>query len=119
MKATRGEERRSRDREEKTNMNSRASGSIVLLHAVGLHARPSVKLTKLAKTFAATIRLSTRRDGPWIDAKSIVKVMAAKVPQGSELHFEAEGSDASAAVAALVGLVERDFEEAEANAAGG
>ena len=45
--------------------------------------------------------------------------MAAKVPQGSELHFEAEGSDASAAVAALVGLVERDFEEAESNAAGG
>jgi phosphocarrier protein HPr len=100
-------------------MNSRASGSIVLMHAVGLHARPSVKLTKLAKSFASTIRLGTRPNGPWIDAKSIVKVMAAKVPQGTEIHFEAEGSDASAAVAALLGLVERDFDEAGADAAGG
>ena len=41
-------------------MNARASGSIVLMHAVGLHARPSVKLTKLAKTFASAIRLGTR-----------------------------------------------------------
>jgi phosphocarrier protein len=100
-------------------MSARASGSILLTHAVGLHARPSVKLTKLAKTFASTIRLGTGPEGPWIDAKSIVKVMAAKVPQGSELHFEAEGSDAPAAVAALVGLVERDFDEAKADAAGG
>ena len=43
--------------------------------------------------------------------------MAAKVPQGSKLHIEAEGADASAAVAALLGLVERDFDEAEADAA--
>ncbi len=96
----------------------RASGSILLTHAIGLHARPSVKLTKLAKTFAATIRLGTAPDGPWIDAKSIVKVMAAKVPQGAKLHFEAEGSDAAAAVAALVGLVERNFEGTEADAVG-
>ena len=99
-------------------MTARASGSILLTHAVGLHARPSVKLTKLAKTFQSTIRLGTGPEGPWIDAKSIVKVMAAKVPQGSQLHFEAEGEDALAAVAALVGLVERDFDEAEADAAG-
>ena len=98
-------------------MISRASGSIVLTHAVGLHARPSVKLTKLAKTFQSTIRLGTGPDGPWIDAKSIVKVMAAKVPQGSELHIEAEGADAAAAVTALLGLVERDFDKAEADAA--
>ena len=49
----------------------------------------------------------------------IVKVMAAKVPQGTEIHFEAEGTDASAAVTALLGLVERDFDEAEADAASG
>jgi phosphocarrier protein HPr len=100
-------------------MNTRASGSILLTHAVGLHARPSVKLTKLAKSFGSAIRLGIGPDGPWIDAKSIVKVMAAKVPQGAKLHFEAEGSDASAAVAALVELVERDFDGAEADAASG
>ena len=96
-----------------------ASGIVLLTHPVGLHARPSVKLTKLAKTFGSSIRIGTGPDGPWIDAKSIVKVMGAKVPQGSSLHIHADGSDAAAAVAALVGLVERDFDEAEADAANG
>ncbi|MBS0558974.1 MAG: HPr family phosphocarrier protein [Proteobacteria bacterium] len=88
-----------------------AAGTALLTHAVGLHARPSVKLTKLAKQFAARIDLGLSDAGPWIDAKSIVKVMAAKAPQGSTLHFRAEGADAAEAVTALVGLVERDFDE--------
>ncbi len=94
-----------------------ASGKVLLTHAVGLHARPSVKLTKLAKTFHSSIRLAAAAEGPWIDAKSIVKVMAAKVPQGVHLHFRAAGDDAATAVAALIGLVERDFDEARADAA--
>jgi phosphocarrier protein len=106
-------------RQKGKSMSARASGSTVLSHPVGLHARPSVKLTKLAKTFASTVRLGTGADGPWIDAKSVVKVMAAKVPQGAILHFEAVGSDAPAAVAALVELVERDFDGIEADAASG
>ncbi len=92
------------------------TGVVLLTHAVGLHARPSVKLTKLAKTFHADISMAAGPEGPWIDAKSIVKVMGAKLAQGSRLHFKAEGSDASDAVAALIGLVERDFEEARADA---
>ncbi len=91
----------------------------MLTHAIGLHARPSVKLTKLAKTFRSSIELSSSPSGPWIDAKSIVKVMAAKVPQGTALHFRAAGKDANDAVAALIGLVERDFDEASANAGNG
>lgn len=96
-----------------------ASGAVLLTHAVGLHARPSVKLTKLAKTFRSSIEFSPGPEGPWIDAKSIVKVMAAKVPQGIELHFRAAGHDADDAVAALIGLVERDFDEAHTDARGG
>ncbi len=99
--------------------NSHAMGNVLLTHAVGLHARPSVKLTKLAKTFLSSIEIGVGPDGPWIDAKSIVKVMAAKVPQGSQLHIRAAGHDADAAVAALVGLVRRDFDEAEVDAANG
>jgi phosphocarrier protein len=45
--------------------------------------------------------------------------MAAKVPQGSRLHFRAAGHDAGDAIAALIGLVERDFDEAQADAANG
>ena len=88
-----------------------ASATVLLTHAVGLHARPSVKLTKLAKTFGATIELGLSAEGPWIDAKSIVKVMATKAPANTVLFFEAEGEDADAAVSALVDLVNRDFDE--------
>ena len=86
-------------------------GSVVMRHEVGLHARPSVKLTKLAKTFGSKVELGLSEEGPWIDAKSIVKVMAFKAAKGTTLHFRADGEDAKAAVAALVELVRRDFDE--------
>ena len=88
-----------------------AKGSVVVLHAVGLHARPSVKLTKLAKLFTADIELAAAEHGPWIDAKSIVKVMGAKVPQNATLLLRASGPDAAEAVRSLIRLVERDFNE--------
>jgi phosphocarrier protein len=90
-------------------MSERAERSVLMRHEVGLHARPSVKLTKLAKNFGARIDLGLSAEGPWIDAKSIVKVMAAKAPKDTVLFFRAEGADAAAAVDALVTLVERDF----------
>jgi phosphocarrier protein HPr len=96
----------------------KATGSVLLTHDVGLHARPSVKLTKLAKTFASRVDLALTSDGPWIDAKSIVKVMATKAPQNSVLHFRAEGDDAKKAVDALIALVIGDFEDAAAGQPG-
>jgi phosphocarrier protein len=92
-------------------MSATATASVLLFHDVGLHARPSVKLTKLAKGFSAKVEFATLEDGPWIDAKSIVRVMAAKAPKNTVLHFRAVGEDAEAAVAALVKLVETDFAE--------
>jgi phosphocarrier protein len=91
--------------------NGSAAAQVLITHEVGLHARPSVKLTKLAKGFASTIVLALGEEGPWIDAKSIVKVMATKAPKGSTLYLKAEGGDAGDAIAALVQLVERDFDE--------
>ena len=90
-----------------------AHGSVLLTHAVGLHARPSVKLTKLAKTFAADIEVCVADNDSWIDAKSIVKVMAAKAPSNTLLQFRARGADAKPAVEALVDLVARDFGESD------
>ena len=93
-------------------MSGTAEGSVVITHDVGLHARPSVKLTKLAKGFSATVEIAAAPDGPWIDAKSIVKVMAMKARQNSTLFVRASGDDAQAAVEAVTGLVTRDFDEA-------
>jgi phosphocarrier protein HPr len=86
--------------------------SAVLVNAVGLHARPSVKLTQCAKRFAAKIELALAPDGPWTDAKSPVKVMRVKAPQGATLHFRVTGSDGEAALAAVLALVHDGFGEA-------
>lgn len=98
------------------------TGQALLTNDVGLHARPSVKLTQLAKGFVSRIEFALAADGPWTDAKSPVKVMRVKAPKGTMLHFRIQGADAEQALAALVGLVERRFDEVHANgqaAAGG
>jgi phosphocarrier protein len=92
-------------------MSASAEASILITHEVGLHARPSVKFTKLAKTFAADVEIALAANGPWFDAKSIVKVMAAKAPKGTVLHIRASGDGANDAVDALAELVRRDFDE--------
>jgi phosphocarrier protein len=85
--------------------------SALLTNEVGLHARPAVKLTQLAKSFAATVELALEPDGPWVDAKSPVRIMRVKAAKGTLLHFRASGSDADTAVGALVDLVVRGFDE--------
>ena len=92
-------------------MSAFAEATVLITHEVGLHARPSVKFTKLAKTFAAEVEVALATNGPWFDAKSIVKVMAAKAPKGTLLHIRAKGDGAGEAVGALVELVRRDFDE--------
>ncbi|CCV03467.1 Phosphocarrier protein HPr [Mesorhizobium metallidurans STM 2683] len=92
-------------------MSASAEATVLISHEVGLHARPSVKFTKLAKTFSAEVEVALAANGPWFDAKSIVKVMAAKAPKGTMLHIRAKGDGAGEAVDALVELVRRDFDE--------
>jgi phosphocarrier protein len=88
------------------------TASAVLVNPVGLHARPSVKLTQCAKGFAAKIELALVPDGPWTDAKSPVKVMRVKAPQGATLYFRVTGPDGEAALAAVLALVHDGFGEA-------
>jgi phosphocarrier protein HPr len=92
--------------------DEQASDGAELINAVGLHARPSVKLTQLAKTFDCRVEIALSADGPWVDAKSPVKVMRVKAPLGAVLHVRASGKGARAATAALVGLVRNGFGEA-------
>src|SRR3979409_697117 len=85
------------------------TASALLVNPVGLHARPSVKLTQLAKSFAAKVELALVADGPWTDAKSPVKVMRMKAPQGAMLYFRVAGPDGKAALAAVLALVHDGF----------
>ena len=92
-------------------MTHAIEAQVTITHAVGLHARPSVKLTKTAKGFAAKIEIAAVEQGPWVDAKSIVKVMAMKVPQHATLYVRAWGEGAETARDAILALVKNDFED--------
>jgi phosphocarrier protein len=87
-----------------------STGSALLTNDVGLHARPSVKLTQLAKRFVSDIEFALDASGPWVDAKSPVKVMRFKASKGATLHFRASGADAPQALEAILALVARGFE---------
>jgi phosphotransferase system enzyme I (PtsI) len=87
------------------------AGEALITNPTGLHARPAVKLTKLAKSFAANLRVRVGLDGKWTDAKSVARVLALRAPAGQTLFFEAEGPDASQALSTITELVRRNFDE--------
>ena len=82
-----------------------------ITHGDGLHARPAVIFTRLARSFACQIELDVDGLGDWFSAKSIVKVMGARIRKGSRLTIRGRGPGAAEAVAALARLVESDFGE--------
>ena len=86
-----------------------ASGEAVVRDPTGLHARPAVKLTKLAKAHEAAVEVRVGNEGDWVNAKSPNAVMKLKIRHGETLHFRADGEDAADAVDQIVALIERDF----------
>ena len=85
--------------------------SILISNKLGLHARASAKLTKLAGGFVSEIHLS--RNNRRVNAKSIMGVMMLAAGLGSEIEIEVEGPDEEAALAALRALIEAKFGEGE------
>ena len=76
---------------------------------LGLHARASAKLTKLASTFASDVHLS--RNGRRVNAKSIMGVMMLAAEFGSTIILRAIGEDAEAALDALAACIASKFGE--------
>jgi phosphocarrier protein HPr len=78
---------------------------------LGLHARASAKLTKLAGSFACEVWMS--RGERRINAKSIMGVMMLAAGLGSTVELETNGSDEQAAMDALLALIADKFGEGE------
>lgn len=78
---------------------------------LGLHARASAKLTKLAGSFPCDIWISKgeRR----VNAKSIMGVMMLAAGLGSEISIETEGDQAQEAMDALLALLADRFGEGQ------
>lgn len=75
----------------------------------GLHARASAKFVKLASTFDAEIHVT--RDGVTVNALSIMGLLMLGAGNGCTIDIAAGGAEAEAAVAGLVDLVARKFDE--------
>jgi phosphocarrier protein HPr len=84
---------------------------IQISNKLGLHARASAKLTKLAGGFASEIHLS--RNGRRVNAKSIMGVMMLAAGLGSEIEIECDGAEEEQAMAALLALIDGKFGEGE------
>ena len=85
--------------------------SATISNKLGLHARASAKLTKLAGSYPCEIFLA--RGERRVNAKSIMGVMMLAAGLGAEIEIEAEGEDHAVALAALCALIESRFGESE------
>ena len=85
--------------------------TVRISNKLGLHARASAKLTKLASSFASDVFLS--RNGRRVNAKSIMGVMMLAAGVGTEVELETDGADEHAAQEALTSLVNDKFGEGE------
>ena len=85
--------------------------TITISNRLGLHARASAKLTKMAGGFKSELHLS--RNNRRVNAKSIMGVMMLAAGMGSAIEIEADGPDESEAMAALRTLIDGRFGEAD------
>ena len=86
-----------------------ASATANICNTRGLHARASAKFVKLASTFDAEVHVT--RDGVTVNALSIMGLLMLGAGNGCTVDISAEGAGAEAAVAGLVDLVARKFDE--------
>lgn len=84
---------------------------ITISNRLGLHARASAKLTKLAGSFPCEVFLS--RNGRRVNAKSIMGVMMLAAGMGTEVEIEVDGEREQEATDALRALINDKFGEGE------
>lgn len=85
--------------------------TVTISNKLGLHARASAKLTKLAGSFACQVFLS--RGERRVNAKSIMGVMMLAAGLGAQVQIETDGSDEQQAMEALLELIHGKFGEGE------
>lgn len=84
---------------------------ITICNKLGLHARASAKLTRLATSFPCEVWLT--RGKRRVNAKSIMGVMTLAAGLGVTLELETNGEREEEALQELRALFERRFDEDE------
>lgn len=85
--------------------------SVTISNKLGLHARASAKLTKLAGSFPCEVWIS--RGERRVNAKSIMGVMMLAAGLGSTVELETQGEREQEAMQALLDLFNDKFGEGQ------
>lgn len=85
--------------------------NVTISNKLGLHARASAKLTKLAGSFPCEVWIS--RGERRVNAKSIMGVMMLAAGMGTDVVVETDGEQEQAAMDALLALINDKFGEGE------
>ena len=84
---------------------------ITVINKLGLHARASAQLVKLAGTYASDVRLTLGEQS--VDGKNIMGLMMLAATCGSRIMVTAEGEDAGQVVEMIDALFSERFGETE------
>ena len=82
-----------------------------IINKLGLHARASAKLTKLAGSYPCEVWL--QRGSRRVNAKSIMGVMMLAAGMGTAVTLQTSGEREQEAMQALLALIEDKFGEGE------
>jgi phosphocarrier protein len=82
---------------------------VTITNKKGLHARASAQFVRCASNFTAQVRVT--REGHTVGGTSIMGLMMLAAGQGHTILIETEGTEAAAALEALIKLVESGFGE--------
>jgi len=85
--------------------------NVTINNKLGLHARASAKLTKLAGSFPCEIWIS--RGERRVNAKSIMGVMMLAAGMGTLIELDVQGERAQEALDAMCALINDRFGEGE------
>ncbi len=83
-----------------------------IMNKTGLHARPASDFVLKAKNYESKVTIrNVDENGEEVNAKSIVRLLAEGIGQGTKIEISADGPDEIKAVEELVALIETGFGE--------
>jgi len=83
--------------------------SVTVVNALGLHARAAARFVHRAGQFRSRIRVA--RDSQTVDGKRGLGLLLLAAARGTVLDLSIDGDDEAQAMAALVDLAARGFED--------
>ena len=86
--------------------------SVTIPNQRGLHARAAAKFVQVVARFPQA-RIQVSKDGQTVNGESIMGLMMLAGTQGSSIDITVSGAEATAALEALIALVEGKFGESE------